>query len=95
MTNVKFGDYNPSQEPKETVQYVYYTREGEYLGGVAGSAKIFITTKEKYDQAVAAKNWDALNDEANLVKYDSKALSHADFRYIAYIISHESGNADI
>ena len=95
MTYVKFGDYSSSQEPKETVKYVYYTREGEYLGGVAGSAKIFIATKKKHDQAVAAKNWDALNDEANLVKYDSKALGHADFRYIAYIISHESGNADI
>ena len=95
MTNVKFGGYKPQKEPKETLQYVYYTREGEYLGGIAGSAKIFITTKEKYDQAIAAKNWDSLNVEANLVKYDDKALTHSDFRYIAYIISHESGNADI
>ncbi|SDH50299.1 hypothetical protein SAMN05421827_12723 [Pedobacter terrae] len=95
MTNVKFGDYKPQEDPKDTLQYVYYTREGEYLGGIAGSAKIFTTTKEKYDQAVAAKNWDALNVDANLVKYDDKALLHSDFRYIAYIVSHESGNADI
>jgi len=56
MSNVKFGDYQPKDEPKDTLQYVYYTREGEYLGGIAGSAKIFTTTKEKYDQAVAAKS---------------------------------------
>ncbi|KQM68544.1 hypothetical protein ASE74_24020 [Pedobacter sp. Leaf216] len=95
MANVQFGSYAPSEEPKDDIQYVYYTREGEYLGGIAGSAKIYITTKDKYDQAVAAKKWETVNDESQLVKYDGKALIHADFRYIAYIVSHESGNADI
>jgi hypothetical protein len=95
MANVEFGNYAPADEPKDSTQYVYYTREGEYLGGITGSAKIFLTTKESYDQAAKAKNWDSVNDEANLVKYNDKAMTHSDFRYIAYIISHESGESDI
>ncbi|KQS40979.1 hypothetical protein [Pedobacter sp. Leaf194] len=95
MENVKFGDYSPTEEPKDSTQYVYYTRQGEYLGGIAGSAKIFTTTKEKYDQAVAAKDFETVNDESQLLKYNDKPITHSDFRYIAYIISHESGDEDI
>jgi hypothetical protein len=95
MANVEFGDYKPSEDPKDSTEYVYYTREGEYLGGIAGSAKIFLTTKDKFDAAEKAKKWDDVNDDAQLVKYNDKAMLHSDFRYIAYIVQQESGNADI
>ena len=95
MANVEFGNYSPSEEPKDSTQYVYYTREGEYLGGIAGSVKIYITTKEKYDQASAAKNFETVNDDTQLLKYNEKAIIHADFRYIAYVVSNESGDEDI
>ncbi|WP_204353278.1 hypothetical protein [Pedobacter yulinensis] len=95
MANVQFGTYSPTEDPKDSTRYVYYTRRGEYLGGTTGSAKIFTTDREKYEAAAAASKWEDINDETFLVKYDEKALSHSDFRYISYIVHHESGETDI
>ncbi|MEO3405639.1 hypothetical protein AAFN85_17135 [Mucilaginibacter sp. CAU 1740] len=95
MANVQFGDYKPTEDPKDNTEYVYYTREGEYLGGIAGSAKIYLTTKDAYDNAAKAKKWEDINVDAQLVKYDGKAMTHSDFRYIAYVVKQESGNSDI
>lgn len=96
MANVQFNTYTPPErQNRDTTQYVYYTRNGEYLGGVLDSKKIYTTTRETYDAAVAARDYSSVNDSLFLIKYDGNPISHSDFRYIAYIVSHESGNEDI
>lgn len=64
-----FGD-KPEDPPKteDDTEYIYYTKEGYYLGGKENSLKIFLSTQNKYDIAKKDKNWSIINQNENLLK---------------------------
>ena len=40
---------------EDNTEYVYYTKEGEFLGGKEDSKKVYLTTQIEYDKAKEKK----------------------------------------
>ena len=71
---IKFPEVVSSQ--KDNTEYIYYTEEGQYLGGNTNSNKVFISTKNEYDKAKEKGNWNLLNIESNILKEGTKSITH-------------------
>lgn len=77
------------------IEYIYYTKEGFYLGGLENSAKVYISTQAEYDSAKKDKKWSLVNKDENCLKDDEKEISNYDFSYVDYIVKMEAGNDDL
>ena len=75
---------------KDNTEYIYYTEEGEYLGGNINSSKVFLSTKNEYNKAKESHNWNSLNIENNALKEKSRTISHSYLIDVAGIIFAES-----
>lgn len=75
---------------EDNTEYIYYTKEGLYLGGVEKSAKIYLATQEEYDKVKADKKWSGINLEANLLKEKGTVISNEKFVEKASTIYGES-----
>ena len=53
-------------EVRSNNQYIYYTKEGDFLGGNLNSDKVYISTKEEYNKAKNKRKWLYLNDDTKL-----------------------------
>ncbi|ATA90302.1 hypothetical protein ACI75Y_12655 [Capnocytophaga stomatis] len=80
---------------EDNVEYIYYTKDGEFLGGKEDSNKVYITTKAEYDKAKEKGEWSLINLEENLLKENDSEISNSEFRYICYIVKHEAGTTDL
>lgn len=78
----------PAEE--DHTEYIYYTREGLYLGGLEKSAKIYLATQEEYDKVKADKKWSGINIEKNLLKEKDRIISNNEFSNNAYLVWHEA-----
>jgi hypothetical protein len=66
-------------EKQDDTEYIYYNKDGFYLGGLESSLKVFISTQSDYDSAKASKKWSPVNVEANLLKEKDVNISHTKF----------------
>lgn len=80
---------------EDNAEYIYYTKEGEFLGGKDDSKKIYLTTQTEYDKAKEKNEWKLINLEEKLLKENDKEISNSEFRYICYIVKHEAGTIDL
>lgn len=80
----------PVPAAKDNTEYIYYTKEGLYLGGVESSAKVYITTETKYHKAKTEKKWNLINVESNLLQEKSKNIPNNKFVEKASTIYGES-----
>jgi hypothetical protein len=78
----------PKQEPD--IEYIYYTKDGYYLGGLENSAKIYLSNQEEYDKAKKDKKWSLINNESGLLKEKEKNILHKKFVEKASTIYGES-----
>lgn len=86
----------PLPEPQaDDSEFIYYTKDGFYLGGLESSLKVYLSTQVEYDVAKKDKKWSMINKEDKLLKDDKKEMSNYDFNYIAYIVKMEAGNNDL
>lgn len=60
----------------DNTEYIYYTKEGFYLGGLENSSKVYLSTQSEYDKAKKDKKWSLINKESNLLKENNKILTH-------------------
>ena len=65
----------PDQKDDNT-EYIYYTKEGYYLGGNENSSKVYLSTQSEYDKAKIDKKWSLINKESKLLKENNKTLTH-------------------
>ena len=79
----------------DNTEYIYYTKEGLYLGGIESSPKVYLSTQGEYDKAKKDKKWSLINKESNLLKENEKSISNNDFNYISYVVKMESGDNDL
>lgn len=77
---------------EDNTEYVYYTKEGEFLGGKEDSEKIYLTTQTGYDKAKEKSQWSLINLEENLLKLFEQLLSHKDFLSYGGIVNGEATN---
>ena len=75
---------------KDNTEYIYYTKEGDFLGGNENSNKVYITTQEEYNKS--KNKWSSINKEENLLKLFDNPISHKDFLSYAGIINGEASN---
>ncbi|MDR2237054.1 MAG: DUF4280 domain-containing protein [Chryseobacterium sp.] len=75
---------------EDNTEYIYYTKEGLYLGGIEKSAKIYIATQEEYDKVKADKKWSGINIEKSLLKEKEAAITNEKFVEKASTIYGES-----
>lgn len=75
----------------DDTEYVYYTKEGEFLGGKEDSEKIYLTTQSKYDKAKEKVEWGLINLEENLMKgTQNEIVTHTIFIAFASMVWDES-----
>ena len=79
----------------DNTEYIYYSKEGLYLGGIESSPKVYLSTQGEYDKAKKDKKWSLINKESNLLKENEKSISNNDFNYISYVVKMESGDNDL
>lgn len=41
---------------EDNTEYIYYTKDGFYLGGSESNIKVYLSTQEEYDKAKKEKN---------------------------------------
>lgn len=70
-------------EIEDNTEYVYYTKEGEFLGGKEDSEKIYLTTQTEYDKAKEKNQWSLINKEENLIKEKGRIVPHSEFQDLA------------
>ena len=87
---IKFPEVVSSQ--KDNTKYIYYTKEGDFLGGNENSSKVYITTQEEYNKS--KNKWSLINKEENLLKLFDNPISHKDFLSYAGIIHGEASSKD-
>lgn len=78
------------QKKEDETEYIYYTKEGYYLGGLENSTKVFLSTQAEYDTVKKEKKWSSLNKEENALKENDAYLSNNDFCNNAYLVFHEA-----
>jgi hypothetical protein len=79
----------------DNTEYIYYSKEGLYLGGIESSPKVYLSTQGEYDKAKKDKKWSLINKESNLLKENGKNITNNDFSYISYVVKMESGDNDL
>lgn len=57
-------------------EYIYYTKDGLYLGGLKNSSKIYLSSQEEYDKAKKGKKWSFVNVESNLLREKNNVISN-------------------
>lgn len=50
----------------DNTEHIYYTKEGEFLGGKEDSKKIYLTTQTEYDKAKEKSEWKLINLEKHI-----------------------------
>lgn len=75
---------------EDNMEYIYYTKEGLYLGGLEKSTKIYLTTQKEYDKVEADKKWSGINVGTNLLKEKETFISNEKFVEKASTIYGES-----
>ena len=81
----------PIPEPKDhDTEYIYYTKDGYYLGGKETSNKIYLSTQEEYNKAKKDKKWSLINKSENLLKEKERIISNNEFCNNAYLVHHEA-----
>lgn len=75
---------------EDNTEYIYYTKEGLYLGGLEKSTKIYLTTQKEYDKVEADKKWSGINVGTNLLKEKETFISNEKFVEKASTIYGES-----
>ncbi|PIF46648.1 hypothetical protein CLU96_3686 [Chryseobacterium sp. 52] len=78
------------EEKEDNTEYIYYTKEGYYLGGLEKSAKVYLSNQEEYDKAKKDKKWSLINKESNLLKEKNANILHKKFVEKASTIYGES-----
>jgi RHS repeat-associated core domain protein len=86
----KLGDKPSEEEQSEDIEYIYYTKEGEFLGGKKDSKKIYLTTQTEYDKAKEKGKWSLINLEENLIKEKERIMPHSEFQDLAGTLYAES-----
>jgi hypothetical protein len=82
-------------EVRSNNQYIYYTKEGDFLGGNLNSDKVYISTKEEYNKAKNKRKWLYLNDDTKLIKnIDGKPIHHHLFIAFASAVWAESSGIE-
>ncbi|WP_053328327.1 hypothetical protein [Chryseobacterium gallinarum] len=76
--------------PEQDIEYIYYSRDGFYLGGLENSGKVYLSNHEEYDKAKKEKKWSLINKESNLLKDKGINISHTKFVEKASTIYGES-----
>ena len=79
----------------DNTEYIYYTKDGFYIGGNESSAKVYLSTQEEYDKAKKDKKWSLINIEEKCLKENNKIISNNDFSYVSYVVKMESGDNDL
>jgi len=69
---------------------IYYTKEGEFLGGKKDSKKIYLTTQTEYNKAKEKGKWSLINLEENLIKEKERIMPHSEFQDLAGTLYAES-----
>ena len=83
-----FIDFS-EQEFNVNEKYIYYTKEGYYLGGSADSKKVYIVTQREYETAQQTGNWFLINKSENLLKEINMSIANSEFTNDAYILFKE------
>lgn len=84
-------------EIEYNTEYVYYTKEGSFLGGDLNSKKVFVVNKNEYETTLKDKNYYRLNKDADLIcDIDGKtSITHHIFIAFASMVWNESsGNKE-
>lgn len=74
----------------DDLEYVYYSEDGYYLGGLQKSTKVFISTQTIYDSVKKEKKWSSINKEENVLKENGICVSNTEFCNNAYLVFHEA-----
>ena len=74
----------------DNTEYIYYSKEGLYLGGIESSPKVYLSTQGEYDKAKKDKKWSLINKESNLLKENGKNITNTEFSNNAYLVHHEA-----
>jgi hypothetical protein len=61
---------------EDNTEYIYYTKDGFYLGGNENSTKMYLSIQEEYDKAEKDKKWSLINKENNLLQENNKIITH-------------------
>ena len=88
--SIETDDAPLPQKKEDETEYIYYTKEGYYLGGLENSSKVFLSTQAEYDTVNKEKKWSPLNKEENVLKENGEYLSNSDFCNNAYLVFHEA-----
>ncbi|BAP31788.1 uncharacterized protein CHSO_2751 [Chryseobacterium sp. StRB126] len=75
---------------EDNKEYVYYTKDGTYLGGLENSTKVYLSSQEDYDKAKNQQKWGLLNQDNLLLKENGKEISNNEFSNNAYLVWHEA-----
>ena len=71
-------------------KYIYYTKEGFYLGGSADSKKVYIVTQQEYEMALQTGYWFVINKTGNLLKENKLPIQYSRFEYKSSTVYGES-----
>lgn len=72
------------------IEYIYYEKNGTYLGGKENSLRIYLVEKNLFDKAKTNQIWSTINIESKAIKLFSNYLSHQDLLEYAGIINGEA-----
>lgn len=88
FTSKDFADAEPNKE--DNVEYIYYTKDGYYIGGDAISNKVYIVTQQEYNTAKQSQKWFLINKFENLLQESNKSITNTEFSNDAYLVFHEA-----
>ena len=74
----------------DNTEYIYYTKDGFYIGGNESSPKVYLSTQGEYEKAKKDKKWSLINKESNLLKENGKNVKNTEFSNNAYLVHHEA-----
>ena len=60
----------------DNTEYIYYTKDGFYLGGLENSLRVYLSTQGEYDNSKKDKKWSLINKESDLLKENNKIIPH-------------------
>lgn len=67
------------QKKADDTEYIYYTKDGLYVGGLENSLKVYLSSQVEFDTAKKDKKWSLLNIDSKLLRDKEDAITHAKF----------------
>jgi hypothetical protein len=84
------GFSNSEPKKKDNTEYIYYSKDGNYIGGNEISDKVYIVTQQEYNTAKQTKKWFLINKFSNLLLENNKSIINTEFTNDAYLVFHEA-----